>query len=54
VEYCPKGVLAISTAFNAKGYYLPRLEHPEACTGCGLCERVCPDFAIYLVDKTEK
>jgi len=53
VEFCPKGLLAISTEFNAKGYYLPRLEHPEACTGCGLCERICPDFAIYLAEQAK-
>jgi len=21
------------------------------CVGCGVCEEICPDFAIFLVDK---
>lgn len=24
----------------------PRLEDPEKCTSCHLCEKLCPDFAI--------
>jgi len=26
---------------------------PEACIGCRDCELHCPDFAIYVADKSE-
>lgn len=47
VEFCPTKVLALSSAFNAKGYHPPFMEHPEKCSGCNLCGMYCPDFAIY-------
>ncbi|MEW6229878.1 MAG: 4Fe-4S binding protein [Bacillota bacterium] len=25
-----------------------RVAHPEKCTRCGLCEIMCPDFAIAV------
>ena len=46
VEFCPRGVLAISNRFNMKGYHPPDVVAPEACTACHLCELLCPDFAI--------
>ena len=45
-HFCPVG--AIET--NAEG--VPYLAHPEACTSCHLCERMCPDFVISLVSPT--
>jgi 2-oxoglutarate ferredoxin oxidoreductase subunit delta len=39
--------LALSSAFNAKGYHPPNLVHPEKCSGCDLCGMYCPDFAIF-------
>lgn len=53
IEFCPKDVLAFSDRFNAKGYYVPVNVLPTACTGCRMCEMVCPDFAIYLVEDTQ-
>ncbi|HZP24054.1 MAG TPA: 4Fe-4S dicluster domain-containing protein [Terriglobales bacterium] len=47
VEFCPTHVLALSSAFNAKGYHTPYMAHPEKCSGCDLCGMYCPDFAIY-------
>ena len=47
VEFCPTKVLALSTAFNAKGYHPPYMVHPEKCSGCDLCGMYCPDFAIF-------
>lgn len=49
VEYCPRDVLAMSEAFNRKGYHFPEAVKPEACIDCGLCELICPDFAVYNV-----
>jgi 2-oxoglutarate ferredoxin oxidoreductase subunit delta len=47
VEFCPTHVLALSSAFNAKGYHTPYMVDPEKCSGCDLCGMYCPDFAIY-------
>jgi 2-oxoglutarate ferredoxin oxidoreductase subunit delta len=51
VTYCPKDVLVISDdKTNTKGYYLPETAAPEACVACGLCELICPEFAIFVVE----
>ena len=47
VEFCPTKVLALSPAFNAKGYHPPYMVNPEKCSGCDLCGMYCPDFAIF-------
>jgi len=58
VEFCPTHVLALSSAFNAKGYHPPHMVDPEKCSGCDLCGMYCPDFAIfgfkYPADREEK
>jgi 2-oxoglutarate ferredoxin oxidoreductase subunit delta len=47
VEFCPFHVLALSSAFNSKGYHPPQMVEPEKCSGCDLCGMYCPDFAIF-------
>jgi 2-oxoglutarate ferredoxin oxidoreductase subunit delta len=47
VEFCPTKVLALSSAFNSKGYHPPHVIAPEKCSGCDLCGMYCPDFAIF-------
>jgi 2-oxoglutarate ferredoxin oxidoreductase subunit delta len=42
VEFCPRKALD----HDEWGY--PLLARPEACTVCGLCEMLCPDFAISV------
>lgn len=54
VEYCPKDVLVLSDAFNRKGYHPPTALKEEACINCGLCEMICPDFAIYSVPAAQR
>jgi 2-oxoglutarate ferredoxin oxidoreductase subunit delta len=49
VEYCPRGVLEMSTEFNAKGYHPPFAKEQGACVNCNLCERICPEFAIFCL-----
>ncbi len=53
VEFCPRGVLVLSTEFNKKGYHPPEVVHPDRCVNCDLCERICPEFAIYCLDQDE-
>jgi 2-oxoglutarate ferredoxin oxidoreductase subunit delta len=33
---------------NSKGYHPPEVVDGEACSDCGLCTLLCPDFAIYV------
>ena len=47
VEFCPTHVLALSSAFNSKGYHPPHVVAAEKCSGCDLCGMYCPDFAIF-------
>ena len=49
VEYCPKEVLALSQAFNRKGYHPPEVVRHGLCVNCCLCEMICPEFAIFTV-----
>jgi 2-oxoglutarate ferredoxin oxidoreductase subunit delta len=49
VEYCPKGVLELSDEFNAKGYHPPYAKREGECVNCDLCERICPEFAIFCL-----
>lgn len=46
IEFCPKGVLARSKGFNAKGYHYPVVMNAE-CINCRLCVTVCPEYAIF-------
>ena len=47
VEFCPTHVLALSSAFNKKGYHPPHMIDADKCSGCNLCGMYCPDFAIF-------
>jgi 2-oxoglutarate ferredoxin oxidoreductase subunit delta len=48
VETCPKEALKPSDKLNQKGYILPVENDMSRCTGCKLCELICPDFAIAI------
>jgi 2-oxoglutarate ferredoxin oxidoreductase subunit delta len=47
VEFCPSKALALSSAFNLKGYHPPHVVAPEKCSGCDLCGMYCPDFENF-------
>ena len=47
IEFCPTHVLALSSAFNSKGYHPPHVVAADKCSGCDLCGMYCPDFAIF-------
>jgi len=53
IEFCPKGVLARSKDFNAKGYHYPVVTNGD-CINCRLCVTVCPEYAIFSVALAER
>jgi len=52
-EYCPEDVLEASECVNSEGYHYPQVKKGKesACIACGMCEWICPDLAIYAVEK---
>ena len=54
IEFCPKHVLGESKTFNAKGYHPAQEAQPEECVNCGLCEMLCPEFAIKVTPEEEE
>ena len=51
IEFCPNGVLKLSTGFNKKGYHPPIVVQIYKCAFDGLCQSVCPDSAIFITRK---
>ncbi len=51
IEFCPVQALEASEDTTEKGYRPPKMTGD--CVLCGKCEKVCPEFAIYLKEKEE-
>ncbi|WXG43598.1 MAG: 4Fe-4S binding protein [Promethearchaeati archaeon SRVP18_Atabeyarchaeia-1] len=51
IEFCPKKVLEESQEINARGVHPPRVADESKCVVCNFCTSVCPDFAIYVLEK---
>ena len=47
-DVCPTKAIASSAKINAKGYVIPVEKDMDSCKVCGLCELMCPDFAIAI------
>lgn len=47
---CPTRVFESSNKLNEKGYIPPVASREDKCIECRLCEMICPDFAIHLLD----
>lgn len=51
VEFCPKKVFEESNEINARGVRPPRVVDESKCIMCSFCTAVCPDFAVFVVEK---
>lgn len=51
IEKCPTKVLKKSVNLGPKGYLIAEVDDIEKCIGCRICERICPDFAISVMEK---
>lgn len=52
IEFCPRQVLEFASKYNAKGYHPPETVRPDDCVNCHYCEIICPEFAIFSIEKT--
>ena len=53
VSVCPAGVLAMRLEPTSTLGAMIEIVAAEACIGCNDCELNCPDFAIFVSDKSE-
>lgn len=53
VSLCPAGVLSMVPAPNSTLGQMIEVVTPEACIGCKDCELHCPDFAIFVAERSE-
>lgn len=53
VDVCPAGVLAMQAEPSSTLGAMVTIVAQEACIGCNECELNCPDFAIYVAEKSE-
>ena len=52
VDVCPTKSIKPSKEING-GYILPAEDDMNSCKACGLCELMCPDFAIAIEEVNE-
>jgi 2-oxoglutarate ferredoxin oxidoreductase subunit delta len=45
-EICPQKVFEKSATVSERGFPAVVIAHPERCTDCRQCERICPDLAL--------
>jgi 2-oxoglutarate ferredoxin oxidoreductase subunit delta len=49
---CRKKVLEIGDTLNGKGYNVIQAVRPDDCIRCKICEKICPDFVIYVEEQS--
>ena len=51
VDFCPLKVFDTSDKINSRGYYPPVSTREKDCVGCRLCELLCPEFSIIIINE---
>ena len=51
IQFCPKDVLEESEEINERGVHPPKVVDESKCILCSFCTSICPDFAIFVVEK---
>lgn len=54
IQFCPKKVLEESQEINARGVHPPKIADESKCIICSFCTAVCPDFAIFVTEKSQE
>ncbi len=54
ISFCPKKVLEESEEINARGVHPPKVVDESQCILCSFCSAICPDFAIFVVERKNK
>jgi 2-oxoglutarate ferredoxin oxidoreductase subunit delta len=54
IEFCPKQALEESKDMNARGVHPPKIADETKCILCSFCTAVCPDFAIFTVERKKE
>ena len=53
-KFCSRGCIVIpGDKFTPQGYLLPVFANPERCNACGICNWMCPHFAIEVYKYVE-
>lgn len=51
IEFCPMNVLEKSEELNERGVHPPKIVDASKCVVCNFCFSVCPDLAIFVIEK---
>jgi 2-oxoglutarate ferredoxin oxidoreductase subunit delta len=50
ISVCPKNILGLEDAPNAKGYMPATCVDESQCVGCASCAKICPDSVITIME----
>lgn len=53
IMFCPQDVFERAETLNKKGVFPPRVVRGDNCVKCRLCELICPDFAIAVLQEED-